>query len=50
MLYDKLIFNKVKQALGGNVRVAVVGGAPISGEVLTFMRACLCIPILEGYG
>ncbi|KAL4446543.1 hypothetical protein ABPG74_005481 [Tetrahymena malaccensis] len=50
MLYDKLIFNKVKQALGGNVRIAVVGGAPISGEVLTFMRACLSVPILEGYG
>lgn len=49
-MWDKLIFNKIKSALGGNVRFAVVGGAPISGEVLTFMRAALCIPILEGYG
>lgn len=50
MIWDRLIFNKVKAALGGNVRYAVVGGAPISSDVLTFMRAVLCIPILEGYG
>jgi long-chain acyl-CoA synthetase len=49
-LWDRLVFNKVRDALGGNVRYAVVGGAPISGEVLTFLRAVLCCPIQEGYG
>ncbi len=28
--YDKLVFNKVKEALGGQVRLIAVGSAPIS--------------------
>ncbi|EGR34187.1 hypothetical protein IMG5_021020 [Ichthyophthirius multifiliis] len=48
--WDKLIFNKVKNALGGNVKFSLCGGAPISSEVLTFLRGTLCMPINEGYG
>jgi long-chain acyl-CoA synthetase len=33
-LWDKLVFGKMKSALGGNVRIAATGGAPISTEVL----------------
>ena len=29
-LYDKLIFSKVKEALGGRVRMMASGGAPLS--------------------
>lgn len=31
--WDKLVFNKVKMALGGNVKLCCTGGAPISPEV-----------------
>ncbi|EGR26991.1 hypothetical protein IMG5_203310 [Ichthyophthirius multifiliis] len=49
-LWDFLIFNKVKKALGGNVKFAIVGGAPISTDVLVYLKAVFSIPILEGYG
>jgi long-chain acyl-CoA synthetase len=49
-LLDKIFFNKSKMALGGKVRMAATGGAPISGDVLKFLKCTLCTPILEGYG
>ena len=32
-LYDKIVFKKVRNLLGGNVRSLLSGGAPISAEV-----------------
>jgi long-chain acyl-CoA synthetase len=49
-LYDNLIFNKMKDIMGGKLRLIVCGGAPISQEVLDFLKICFCCPILEGYG
>lgn len=49
-LYDKLIFNTIKQRLGGNVRVMITGSAPIAGDVLDFLKICFCCDICEGYG
>ena len=49
-LYDRLIFNKVKMALGGRVRLMVTGSAPISPEALDFLKVCFCSVLLEGYG
>uniref|UniRef100_A0A8C1Z969 Long-chain-fatty-acid--CoA ligase n=1 Tax=Cyprinus carpio TaxID=7962 RepID=A0A8C1Z969_CYPCA len=40
-IWDKLIFHKVQESLGGRVRVMVTGAAPISPTVLTFLRASL---------
>ena len=48
-LADRLVFSKVKAKLGGRLRFAVSGGAPISREILEFFHA-LDITILEGYG
>lgn len=43
-LWDRLIFNKVKDGMGGKVRLIVVGSAPTSPAVLHFMRCALsCI-------
>ncbi|XP_013888177.1 long-chain-fatty-acid--CoA ligase 5 [Austrofundulus limnaeus] len=49
-IWDKLIFNKVQESLGGRVRFMVTGAAPISPSVLTFLRAALGCQIFEGYG
>jgi long-chain acyl-CoA synthetase len=49
-VYDKLIFNKMKSALGGNVRLMMTGSAPISIEVLSFLKVAFGTPIIEGYG
>lgn len=49
-IWDKLIFNKVQESLGGKVRVMVTGAAPISPAVLNFLRAALGCQIFEAYG
>ncbi len=49
-LANKLIFSKLKPAIGmGNARVCVSGAAPIAAEVLEFF-ASLDIVVLEVYG
>lgn len=48
-LADLLIFEKLRQALGGRIRILVSGSAPISDDVtLAFLGAGL--PIVQGYG
>ncbi|KAI8344489.1 hypothetical protein BC941DRAFT_408769 [Chlamydoabsidia padenii] len=49
-IWDRLLFNKVKQVLGGNVRMVLTGSAPIAGEVLEFLKVALCVDIVEAYG
>jgi long-chain acyl-CoA synthetase len=48
-LADRLVFAKLKERLGGNLRFAVTGGAPIPKEVAIFMRGAGLL-VLEGYG
>ena len=48
--YDNLVFYKFREFLGGRVRIMVTGSAPISKEVLNFLKVAFCAPILEGYG
>ena len=48
--YDKVIFSAFKAFLGGNVRIMITGSAPISSDVLDFLKVCFCCPIAEGYG
>ncbi|WP_030565298.1 AMP-dependent synthetase/ligase [Streptomyces aureocirculatus] len=43
------LYEPVRQALGGRVRWALTGGAPIAPRVLDFLRAC-GIRVFEGYG
>ncbi|XP_075238278.1 long-chain-fatty-acid--CoA ligase 6 isoform X2 [Lycorma delicatula] len=48
--WDKLIFRKVQEGMGGRLRLMVVGSAPLAGNVLTFARCALGCLIVEGYG
>jgi long-chain acyl-CoA synthetase len=48
-LADRLVYSKVKERLGGRLRAAVSGAAPISVEILEFFHA-MDVLILEGYG
>ncbi len=50
-LYDALIFNKIKKALGMDcVRMMISGSAPLSAPVMMFFRCMLGVPVMEGYG
>ncbi|CAH2984047.1 unnamed protein product [Chilo suppressalis] len=49
-IWDKLVFRKVREGMGGRLRIMVVGSAPLAGNVLTFARCALGCLIVEGYG
>ncbi|KAF2585280.1 hypothetical protein F2Q70_00034981 [Brassica cretica] len=49
-LCDKLVFSKVKQGLGGNVRIILSGAAPLASHVESFLRVVACCHVLQGYG
>ena len=50
-LYDRLLFNKIKTALGlDQIRMMVSGSAPLASNVMTFFRILLGASIVEGYG
>ena len=46
---DRLVYSKIKDRLGGRVRIGVSGGAPLAKEIIEFFHT-LDILILEGYG
>ena len=48
-LANRLVYAKVKERLGGRLRIALSGGAPLAPDLLRFFHS-LDILILEGYG
>ena len=48
-VFQKLIFNKVSQKLGGQIRFFVSGGAPLVPSVFDFFES-MGFPMVEGYG
>ena len=48
-LANRLVYSKVKDRLGGRLRIGISGGAPLAKEIIEFFHA-LDILILEGYG
>lgn len=49
-LWDKLVFHKVRENLGGKIRLILSGSAPLSPEVLQFLRIAFSCHVIEGYG
>lgn len=48
-IFDKLVYGKLRDAMGGQVRHAVSGGGPL-GERLGYFFQGIGLQILEGYG
>lgn len=48
-VFDKLVYGKLRDAMGGQVQYAVSGGAPLGTRLGHFFRG-IGVTILEGYG
>lgn len=49
--YDKLLFNKIKAKIGfDRITLVMSGSAPLSTDVIEFLRAVFGVPVFEGYG
>ncbi len=48
-LFDRLVYGKLRSAMGGQVQWAVSGGAPLGARLSHFFRG-IGVTILEGYG
>lgn len=49
-IWDKIVFKKIQESMGGRLRLMLVGSAPLAGNVLTFTRCALGCVVVEGYG
>ena len=50
IFWDNIIFNKIKNILGGRIRFMLIGSAPMDSYILNFLRCTLSCEIVEGYG
>jgi long-chain acyl-CoA synthetase len=48
-LADKLVFSKIRDIFGGNLKLALTGAAPIDPEIIRFFHAA-GVPVLEAWG
>ncbi|QGU01592.1 Long-chain-fatty-acid--CoA ligase FadD15 [Corynebacterium kalinowskii] len=48
-MFDRLVYSKIREAMGGEVKYCISGGSAISHDLLHFFRG-IGVPIYEGYG
>ncbi|MGA3190398.1 MAG: AMP-binding protein [Bryobacteraceae bacterium] len=48
-IFDRLVFTKIRERLGGRMRLAASGAAPLSKDLAEFYQA-IGMPLIEGYG
>ncbi len=46
---DRLVFSKIRERLGGRIRLAASGAAPLGKDLARFYAA-IGMPLIEGYG
>lgn len=49
-LWDRLVFGSIRAKLGNRLRVIISGSAPLSPDVIEFMRICFSCEVYEGFG
>nr|ATE88092.1 long-chain acyl coenzyme A synthetase 6 [Vernicia fordii] len=49
-MWDRLVFNKIRDRLGGRVRFLASGASPLSPDVMEFLKICFGGLVIEGYG
>lgn len=49
-LVNAVVCKKIRSMLGGNITHIVCGSAPLSPETHEFIRACLDVTLIQGYG
>eukprot|EP01090_Pellita_catalonica_P018931 TRINITY_DN6271_c0_g1_i4.p1 TRINITY_DN6271_c0_g1~~TRINITY_DN6271_c0_g1_i4.p1 ORF type:complete len:609 (-),score=82.84 TRINITY_DN6271_c0_g1_i4:320-1990(-) len=50
LFWSTLVLSKLKSVLGGNVRIMLSGGAPLSPSIHQFLIAAFQFPIIQAYG
>nr|DAD23866.1 TPA_asm: hypothetical protein HUJ06_025329 [Nelumbo nucifera] len=50
IIWDAIVFKKIRSILGGHVHFMLCGGAPLSADTQRFINVCLGAPIGQGYG
>jgi long-chain acyl-CoA synthetase len=48
-VFDRLVYGRLRDALGGKTEYAISGGAPLGERLAHFFRG-IGVPVLEGYG
>jgi long-chain acyl-CoA synthetase len=49
-IWDKLLFDKIKNSMGGNIALIFIGGGHLAHHYLEFLKACLSCFLIEFYG
>ncbi|XP_071725995.1 long chain acyl-CoA synthetase 8 [Rutidosis leptorrhynchoides] len=50
LLWDAIVFKKIRSVLGGDIRFMLCGGAPLAADTQRFINVCIGAPIGQGYG
>jgi len=49
-LFNAIVFKKLKNGVGGELKLALSGGGPLSGESQMFVRVAFGASLIQGYG
>lgn len=47
--FDRMVYSKIRERLGGRIRIAASGAAPLGKDLAEFFSA-IGMPLIEGYG